>query len=178
MAMIRQFQTIELRAIAKKIKVGWLPKKPSPGMAPHLMIHSDLQVSVVYPETRELTPKELQTLFAPLLSELARKYLAPRLLQLAGEHGFSRPSLVRIGSPRTRWASRSSSGAISLNYLLLFLPEALVTHVLLHELCHTMEMNHGPRFYSLLRANDPHAMAHDSAVKSASRDYIPYWQKE
>lgn len=175
--MMRPFQTIELRAIAQKIQVGWLPQKPSPGMSLHLMLHSDLQVTVVYPENKDPTPRQLQTTFAPLLSDLARKFLAPRLLQLADEHGFARPSLVRIGAPRTRWASRSSSGAISLNYLLLFLPEALAAHILIHELCHTVEMNHGPRFYALLRANDPHAMAHDAAVKSAVRDYIPFWQK-
>ena len=81
--MMRPFQTIELRAIAKKIQVGWLPQKPSPGMVLHLMLHSDLHVTVVYPENKDPTPRQLQTAFAPLLSDLARKFLAPRLLQLA-----------------------------------------------------------------------------------------------
>jgi predicted metal-dependent hydrolase len=39
---------------------------------------------------------------------------------------------------------------INLSCFLLLLPEHLIDYVLLHELCHTQQMNHGPAFWTLL----------------------------
>jgi len=82
------------------------------------------------------------------LARVARSHLEALSAALASEHGFSFKK-VSIRGQRTRWGSCSSTGTISLNYYLMFLEPELVRCVVLHELCHTRHMNHGPRFWAL-----------------------------
>ncbi len=50
----------------------------------------------------------------------------------------------------SNWGSCSAQRNINLNVNLVNLPEHLIRYVILHELCHLVYMNHGPRFHSLL----------------------------
>ncbi len=83
---------------------------------------------------------------------------------------------VSVRAQRTRWASCSARGAISLNRNLAFLPPRLVRHVLLHELCHRREMSHSPAFWRLLDAEEPDRRALDAELRTAWR-FIPYWAR-
>jgi hypothetical protein len=99
--------------------------------------------------------------------------LVPRLARLAAEHDllFDR---VSVRHQRTRWASCSRRRGISLNLRLLFLDAALVDYVLLHELCHTRELNHSRRFWDLLQSYDPDCVAHRRQAREAWRS-LPGW---
>lgn len=81
---------------------------------------------------------------------------------------------MRVRFQRTRWGSCSAKGSINLNAALLFLPERLVRYILLHELCHTRELNHSPAFWKLVFAADPDALAKDKAMRGAWK-YVPDW---
>lgn len=105
----------------------------------------------------------------------AARVLPDALFAAADEIGAPRPPRVRIGMPRTRWASRSSSGTISCNLELMFLPRDLVRHVLLHELSHVTHMDHGPAFHALLARLDPLSRVHEAALRNAVRNYVPAW---
>ena len=83
------------------------------------------------------------------LHRRTREELVPWLERLARERGFSFCEAIVRGQ-KTRWASCSSRGTISLSFKLLFLERDCVRCVLLHELCHTKVMNHSPRFWALL----------------------------
>ncbi len=107
------------------------------------------------------------------LSRKARTALGPRLDLLARRHGFDYGS-VAVRQQRTRWASCSRRKTISLNARLLFLSPEVVDHVLLHELCHTREMNHSPRFWALLEACDPGWRDHRARLRAASSS-LPTW---
>ena len=81
--------------------------------------------------------KNAQEYLPPLLSALSEQYHLP----------FKR---VKITGSRGRWGSCSGTGSINLSCYLMLLPPHLMDYVLLHELSHTKEMNHGPRFWELL----------------------------
>lgn len=79
----------------------------------------------------------------------AKVYLPKRLKELAEKHGF-RYQDVSIKNTKTRWGSCSSANNINLNLHLMRVPEHLIDYVLLHELAHTVQKNHGEKFWLLL----------------------------
>jgi len=79
-----------------------------------------------------------------------------------------------VRGQKTRWGSFSSRGTLSLNYKLLFLPEPLLRHVILHELSHSVHMNHSDEFWNLLHSLDPDTATHDKQLSEAWK-YLPAW---
>lgn len=83
------------------------------------------------------------------LREKARSVFTERLALHAPRLGVPPPPL-RLSSARTRWGSCSHHGGIALNWRLIFMPLAVVDYVVCHELAHLKEMNHSPRFWSVV----------------------------
>jgi len=83
------------------------------------------------------------------LRRRAQSVLPLQLAELARLHGFQYAG-VKIRKSWSRWGSCSTKKTISLSLYLMLLPEHLIEYVLLHELCHTVQMNHGPAFWALL----------------------------
>ena len=84
----------------------------------------------------------------------ARAEIAPRLDAAVARAGTSYTGLT-IRGQRTRWASCSTTGAMSFNWRLLLAPEAVLDYVVEHEVCHLEVMDHSPRFWQLLEARVP-----------------------
>ena len=68
---------------------------------------------------------------------------------MAEKHRF-KFNAVFIKNNKTLWGSCSSSNNINLNLHLLRLPDHLADYVIIHELCHTVEKNHGVQFWKLM----------------------------
>lgn len=79
-----------------------------------------------------------------------------------------------IRSQKTLWGSCSGDRNISLNYKLLFLEHDVVEYVLLHELCHTVQMNHSDRFWELVSKFEPNYKTLDKSLNQAWQ-IIPAW---
>lgn len=90
------------------------------------------------------------------LKREAERLLPPRLQGLAAKHGKAYSS-VSVKQLKRRWGSCDSHQAITLNLFLMELPWDYIDYVLLHELSHTVEMNHGPAFWRVLTAMQPRA---------------------
>ena len=97
----------------------------------------------------ELMQQKLWAVFTKALRDEAARVLPARISQLASLHKFDYKS-VAVRKSGTRWGSCNSKKQINLSVSLMFLPEYLIDYVLLHELCHTVEMNHSERFWELM----------------------------
>ncbi|MBI2426596.1 MAG: M48 family metallopeptidase [Candidatus Kerfeldbacteria bacterium] len=62
---------------------------------------------------------------------------------------------VRVRNQKTRWGSCSSKRTLSFNYKILFLPPHAADYIIVHELCHLRELNHGPAFWRLVEQTVP-----------------------
>lgn len=107
------------------------------------------------------------------LAQQSRAALEPWLARLADERGF-RYTRLQLRCQRTRWGSCSRSGTISLNVCLLFQPPAVVRYLMLHELCHTRQMNHSARFWRLVGAHEPDFRVLDRELTRGWR-HVPGW---
>jgi hypothetical protein len=85
---------------------------------------------------------------------IARAEIGARLDDACRQAGTTYTKLT-IRGQRTRWASCSSSGAMSFNWRLLLAPEPVLDYVVWHEVCHLEVPNHSSRFWALVAARCP-----------------------
>ncbi len=103
----------------------------------------------------------------------ARCYLVPWIKRASVNTGLTF-NAIQIRGQKTRWGSCSSRGTISLNCKLLFLPAHLVSYIIMHELCHTVHLNHSKNFWALLSSFEPSCKTLDAEMKRAGR-FVPGW---
>ncbi len=160
------FQNDESVGRSHVIKVSYIPETLT--TASVRIVGTEIRLYL--PINQSLESPEIQKLFVPAvkkaLTKQAREHLIPRLQELADQHGFSY-SRIRFGTPRGRWGSCSSTGTISLNVNLLLLDDTLIDYVLIHELCHTRQMNHSIAFWSLVEKYLPEYRSLRSKLKNS-----------
>ena len=88
------------------------------------------------------------------LRRRALRELPPALQALAAAHEIT-VSGISIRNQRSRWGACSATGAITLNWRLILVPDFVREYVMLHELMHRRELNHSPRFWRHVRAVCP-----------------------
>jgi predicted metal-dependent hydrolase len=103
----------------------------------------------------------------------ARAVLEARLSELARSLGFEYRR-VTVRRQRSRWGSCSVRGTISLNCCLLFQRPEVVRYLLIHELAHTVHMNHSARFWRTVVAHAPDCRQLDRELLGGWRR-VPSW---
>ncbi len=121
----------------------------------------------------KLDPATVHSLLQKWLHNKAKKILIPMLQQLSEEYQLPFTK-VTIRGQKQRWGSCNYAKHISLNYKLLLLPPEYVQHILLHELCHTVHLNHSAQFYQLLERLDPQTPRLNKLTKRA-HEFMPGW---
>lgn len=65
------------------------------------------------------------------------------------------PKKISVRDQTSRWGSCSSTGALSFSWRLVLAPPFILDYVAAHEVAHLAEMNHGPRFWKLVKQTMP-----------------------
>lgn len=92
---------------------------------------------------------DLATALEAWFRRRARAEVTMRLNAAVARTGTSYASL-QIRGQRTRWASCSTSGAMSFNWRLLLAPPEILDYVIEHEVAHLEVHDHSSRFWKLL----------------------------
>lgn len=102
--------------------------------------------SIVVPGDEDLAPNRLtRWLFEEAKRDLTasvEKHTRPLSLQV---------KRIAIRDQTSRWGSCSTTGALSFSWRLILAPQFVLDYVAAHEVAHLVEMNHGPRFWALVK---------------------------
>ena len=100
------------------------------------------QIRAEQPDSATLSREELQQLV-----NAARRQITARVAYYAPLVGVNYERIA-IRKQHTKWGSCSSKGNLNFNCLLMLAPPRVLDYVVVHELCHRIEMNHSPRFWA------------------------------
>ena len=98
------------------------------------------------------------------LTEQAKEYIPQRIAYYAPLLGVH-PGRITIRKQKTRWGSCSAKGNLNFNCLLMLTPPETIDSVVVHELCHLIEMNHSNRFYTHVLRVFPEYRRHHAWLK-------------
>ena len=88
------------------------------------------------------------------LMKQAKEELSKRVQWHAANLGL-KPRRVTVRDQTSRWGSCSSARVLSFSWRLIMAPPFVLDYVAAHEVAHLKEMNHGPRFWALVRKTMP-----------------------
>ena len=88
------------------------------------------------------------------LARQARLIIPTRVEHFAAQIGVTY-GRITLRCQKTRWGSCSTAGNLNFNVLLMLAPPEVLNYVVIHELCHRIEFNHSPRFWSLVERQMP-----------------------
>ena len=86
--------------------------------------------------------------------EVARELVLARLA-VFNRHYSLKWNRVAIRNQRRCWGSCTSLKNLNFNYKIIFLPPHLQDYIIVHELCHLKELNHGQNFWNLVAETVP-----------------------
>ncbi len=126
-------------------------------------------IDFYYPQNLDIKSEIVQSAVKNAVEKALRKeakeYLPQRTAKLAKEHCLSYKK-VFVKNQKTRWGSCSRVNNINLNIHLMRLPDELIDYVILHELVHTLEKNHGKKFWAKLNELTGSAKHFDKELKA------------
>lgn len=79
---------------------------------------------------------------------------------------------ITIRNQKTRWGSCSAKGNLNFNCLLMLAPDEVIDYVVVHELCHRLEMNHSQAFWCHVAQVLPDYKIRKQWLKDHGKDLI------
>ena len=145
----------------------------APARVPWAYIEDFLEKKTVFMELADDTPVMRQKLYHKLLQALGKKLFPASLSRMQPLFaGLALPDpVLKQRVMRSRWGScMPLKGIVTMNTYLAIMPEAIIDHVMLHELCHFLQPNHSRHFYDAMTIRMPDWKARRQAMAK----YLPY----
>lgn len=79
------------------------------------------------------------------------------------------PKKLLLSNAKKRWGSCTSTKIIRLNWRLINCPIPIIDYVIVHELAHLKEMNHGKQFWNLVKTHFPKYKESQEWLKNKQR---------
>lgn len=121
---------------------------------PHRIRHQPQARAGAWLAGNEIYVSGAPEFLARRVCDLLRREAAKRLGALVVEKTAliaRQPGRVTIKDTRTRWGSCAPDGALAFSWRLVMAPVFVQEYVVVHEVAHLCHMNHGPRFWALVR---------------------------
>ena len=120
-----------------------------------------------------MTLESLVPYLHKLYTRIAKEALVPRVQTLSEQTGLM-ITAVKINSAKTRWGSCSAAKSVNLSHRLIAADPRLIDYVIIHELCHTVHMDHSHDFYRLVENFLPDYKEREKGLKEVSHMLTEY----
>jgi predicted metal-dependent hydrolase len=141
----------------------------APGRAPELVVRpraSDREIDDAIEYHRPWLARQLARMPEPrlgldrlrLTEDAGRREALARISLIAQSEAMAlgvRYTRIALRDQRSRWGSCSTTGALSFNWRLVLAPHDVLDYVVVHEVCHLLEHNHGQDFWGLVQRRRP-----------------------
>lgn len=106
-----------------------------------------------------MSSEEIKEAGIKIYRMLAKNYLPKRTMEFASIMNLI-PSAIKVNGAKKRWGSCSSKKSINFSWRLMMASDEVIDYVIVHELAHLAEMNHGPRFWAIVKKYMPNYELH------------------
>lgn len=117
-----------------------------------------------------LTSKQLKQAIIKLYKVIAKRDFTNKVIQYAKIMQVS-PTAVKISSAKTRWGSCSGKNSINLSWRLILAEETVIDYVVVHELAHIKEHNHGKQFWTIIESIFPDYKEREKGLKTLQQKF-------
>lgn len=108
----------------------------------------------IYVYQSDLNSHKHKYILEKYLKDFAKKKIIERTVSLSKKYDFEF-NKIAVRDQSSRWGSCSSLKNLNFNWRLIFAPSQVMEYVIIHELCHTVQMNHSRKFWELVESKMP-----------------------
>lgn len=110
------------------------------------------------------TPSDPEGIRKAVIEGLKKKYrrkIETEVFTLNEQTVKGQIKSIKLKDNFSNWGSCSNTGNINLSVRLMLLPADVREYVIIHELCHLLELNHSSKFWALVQKHCPEYKVHE-----------------
>ncbi|MDQ3143018.1 MAG: M48 family metallopeptidase [Bacteroidota bacterium] len=98
----------------------------------------------------KLRQKTISTLVSKIMAKIFSREISQKVLELNEIYFRQKMGKIQLRNNQTNWGSCNTHGNISISSRLLMAPEFVLNYIIIHELAHTVHMNHSTAFWKVV----------------------------